>query len=325
MATQAADWLWNPYQTLDLHSLGGHFFCVGSSRSHGNSRCRLSIHDAEQLKAREILNDMAVKNPSSTAVITAIEELVFLLLCSKYHQKYPKQTQARVSDWSAKIQYIAVEFEEKQRMISRIQELEADLSRCQERSPEEGREMPSDELREQLERVQQERDIAQRETEEWNTLYQASASTIADLQANLQEAQGQLESFQTLETSTSSRIMILEDNVDTTKIELQQVQHQLEETETILQNRLSAANETSALQRELDSTKANLQKTQSELKESEGAFEKYQSGASFKIRELNTALEAAKVQTSTSSNVSSNLKAQLEEAEKKTATYDVSS
>ncbi|MCJ1426589.1 hypothetical protein MMC29_004492, partial [Sticta canariensis] len=322
MATQAADWLWNPYQTLELHSLGGQFFCVGSSRSKGNSRCRLSIHYTKQLKAKEILNAMAVQKPSSEAVITALRELVFLLLCPEWHQNYAEQKEARVSDWSAKIQYIAVEFMEKQRMISQIQQLEADLSRYKERSREEGKEVPNNELREQLERVQQERDKAQRKTREWNTLYKASASTVADLQAKLQEAQGQLESFQALQTSTSTRIKTLEGNLDTKKTELQQVQHELREKETILQNRVSAATKTSALQRELESTKANLQETRSELKESKGAFEVYQSGASSKIRELNTALEAAKLQTSTSSSVSSNLEAQLQEAENKTATYD---
>ena len=322
MATQAADWLWNPFMTLDLHSLGGHFFCVGYSRSQGNARCRLSIDPTKQLQAREILNAMAVQQPSSEAITTALEELVFILLCPEYHQNYLQQKVARVSDWSARIQYVAVEFMERQRMVSQIQRLEADLSGYQERSREREQENSNDELRQQLGTVQEERDRAQRMIEELNTLYWASVSTAADLHAKVQESQGQL---QNLQTSTSSRIETLESDLDTRETELQQVQHQLEEKETFIQTRLSAATETSVLQQELESTKAKLEQTRSELRESKGALEVYQSSASSEIRELNSVLREAKVQTSTSSNLSSSLKAQLQEAKKKIATYDVSS
>lgn len=135
MDTQDSNWLWDPYMTLDLYSLldahpsGCNFSCVGVTLKH--ARCRWPIQYAMQREACRKLDSIAVETPSSQAVSDTISELVPLLLCTQRHQRMPEQRDAKIWDWSAKIEDVAVEIERKENMTSETQQSTADPSAYQ--------------------------------------------------------------------------------------------------------------------------------------------------------------------------------------------------
>ncbi|MCJ1269650.1 hypothetical protein MMC22_009542 [Lobaria immixta] len=351
MATRNSDQLWNPYNTLDLHSLGGNFSCVGSAISRGNARCRWSIHSTMQQQARQKLDAMAVEHPSSRAVTIALQEIVLLLLCSEVHQKQPEQRSAKVSEWSVKVQDVAVELEIKREMISQIQQLKADLSRYQEAQGQlESKLIASRAIQDATSSriMTLEADLAARKTKlqefqhllkEKDTILlnqQSSAAAKTTLlqhdlkttKSKLQETQLQLQesksSFEEHQSSASSKILKLEialeeakSNVGSNlKTQLQEVENQLKEKDKVLQNhQSSAAAKTSALQRDLETTDAELQETRRQLHECKSSFEEHKSSVSSQIIEPRTALEEAGAQSSMQSSANSNLKVELEEVQ----------
>lgn len=135
MDTQDSHRLWNPYKTLDLYSLldahpsGCNFSCVGVTLK--NARCRWPIPYAMQREACRKLDSIAVETPSSQAVSETISELAHLLLCTQRHQRMSEQRDAKIWDWSAKIEDVAVEIERKGEMTSEILQSSADPSAYQ--------------------------------------------------------------------------------------------------------------------------------------------------------------------------------------------------
>lgn len=345
MATQDSDWLWNPYETLDLASLGcAEFTCVGSAVSKfGAPRCLWKIDLTMQLEARQKLNIMAVEQPLSQAATVSLGELVALLLCTQRHQEIIEQRVDVISDWSAKIQDVAVEIERK-----RLREIEIDTqietlsqviqcftfysSRYRDRLRGQEEEMSIGELIQGLKTVQQDLDRVQRAAEESNTRSADLASKVTELQVaqhqlkeiNSELRQGLKSTQQDLdkarrkaeESNTRSAGLALE------VTELQEVQYQLKNTCALLQNNQSlSVAKMSRLQTDLEATNTELQETRRQLDGIKDSFEGHQRLTSSNIRDLNTALAEAKVQTSMFSNEDSNLRVQLQKAE---TTYDVS-
>lgn len=223
MATQSSVWLWNPYKTLDLNSLGrADFTCVGIAVSKpGAPRCRWKLDVEIQRKAREILDSMAVEQPLSQATTMALEELVSLLLCTERHKEIPEQKSGRISDWSAKIRDVpdeieakrAREIETQRETLSQIQHLNEGSSRFQEGLRKEGKEMPNSELRQRLKSVQQ-------KVKESNTRSADLASEVIELQNQLKD-----------------KCAIIQKDLDTTKAELEETRRQLRNAEDNFEER----------------------------------------------------------------------------------------
>lgn len=208
MATENPNWVWNPYQTLDLYSLGPSFNCLAIAVSSGK-RCMWTIPSTIQDEAHRTLEAMATEHPSSHAVAMKLGQLVPLLCCRQYHQRGSKQRDEKIAEWLAKIQGVAIEVEASTEVTPQTQQSrEPEIAPQTQQLRQPGITSHIQQLREalsrfedvlrqaQLQRAQQEYDRAQREARELNTRSETLASMVTELEVKLQEAQRQLGDIQ---------------------------------------------------------------------------------------------------------------------------------
>ncbi|MCJ1465303.1 hypothetical protein MMC07_003920 [Pseudocyphellaria aurata] len=299
MATQNQGWLWNPYETLDLDSLGtyyGQFFCVGFSDTYaGKPGCGWSIDRTEQLKARQKLDAMAVKQPQSPAVTAMLRELVHFLLCTKHHQHSRKQRDVRFSDWLDRIQKVtldraaATETEREGELTLQVQQLKAKVRGYQEQ-----------------ERLwQEDLDGLKRGAED-------SAALAANLRSELKQIRDHL---QNEKSGLESQITGLKRDLYAGKTDLRQAQKTVKAKNEALASATAEKDE----QRSQLAIKGNaLEKAQRQLDESERKLVEYQSSASSETRDLNSKLGKANTQISRMSNVNHKRETELQDAQRET-------
>ncbi|MCJ1463710.1 hypothetical protein MMC07_002319 [Pseudocyphellaria aurata] len=150
----------------------------------------------------------------------------------------------------------------------------------------------------------------------------ALESEVTGLQSELQKAQRQLEKKDKNHQSSAVARNFLLAHLKRTRNTLAETQRQLQERNIALKDHeSSAAAKISSLEQDLKSTNDTLEESRRQWKESKDSFEEHRSSDSIKIIELSTALDRAKEQASTSADAVSSLRAQLQEAERKTVTH----
>lgn len=287
MAAPNPNWLWNPYTALDLHSLldthsSG---CIFSCTGYAVSRDNARCRNPISRKTQL----EAREKLDSMAVAMPSSQAVTRILSELVHLLLCKQVhQVRPEQREARFSHWSAKIRDVSHWSGRIRDIAVEID------PERGMLLEIQQLKADLRTCQE----AQRKLVEEQTAFSRS------------------------QTSTSSRIMNLERELDVGKTELQKVRRQLRQMDKMLQNHQSPAT-AQTFTSQCDSG-TNLQETRRPRKESKTTIEKHQSVGSSKVSELKTTPGEAEAHTSRYSDIVSNPNAQLQRAATISATYEVS-